>query len=128
MVVILTHENKLIITSLMYVLILIPGLAMSEEVNPHIRTLASSCAICHGTQPGNQDVMPSLAGLDADYFSNKMKEYKSSNNQQNVMVQHAKGLTEVEIEQLAIFFSNESKVCNYFKQHPQHPDQQSWTK
>lgn len=95
-----------------------PLTALSEESSMHIRTLASSCVTCHGVQPGNQTVIPSLAGLDEDYFINKMKAYRSSDKEHDVMVQHAKGLTEQEIEQLATLFSQQSRACRYYKQHP----------
>lgn len=87
----------------------------SEESGTHIRTLASSCVTCHGVQFGTQSVIPSLAGLDVDYFINKMKAYRSSDKEHDVMVQHAKGLTELEIEQLATLFSQQYRGCNYNK-------------
>lgn len=96
----------------------LPLSASSEESSSHIRTLGSSCATCHGTEPSHQTVIPSLAGLDTEYFINKMKTYRSSDKANDVMVQHAKGLTETEIEQLAILFSQQSRACSYYKQHP----------
>lgn len=96
----------------------IPLIAQSAESSTHIRTLASSCATCHGVQSSSQTVIPSLAGLDEDYFINKMKDYRSSDKEHDVMVQHAKGLTETEIVQLATLFSEQSRACRYFKQHP----------
>jgi sulfide dehydrogenase cytochrome subunit len=103
----------------------LPISAVSEESTTHIRTLASSCATCHGEEPSTQTVIPSLAGLDEDYFINKMKAYQSSDKEHEVMVQHAKGLTEVEIAQLAKLFSLQSRACHYYKQHP---DEQSLIK
>lgn len=88
--------------------------AWAMDVDTHIRTLASSCTICHGTQP-NQNVIPSLAGLDRDYFVKKMKSYQNSDQPHEVMVQHAKGLSEKEIEQLAILFSEQSRACPYYR-------------
>lgn len=92
--------------------------AASDEVNTHIRTLASSCATCHGVEPSNETVIPSLAGLDEDYFINQMKAYRSSDKEHDVMVQQAKGLTEAEIQQLATLFSEQSRACRYYKKHP----------
>lgn len=94
-------------------MIWLPLNALSEESSTHIRTLASSCVTCHGSQPSNQSVIPNLAGLDVDYFINKMKAYQSSDKEHDVMVQHAKGLTEIEIEQLATLFSQQSRGCRY---------------
>lgn len=91
----------------------LPLNALSEESSTHIRTLASSCVTCHGVQSSNHSVIPSLAGLDVDYFINKMKAYRSSDKEHDVMVQHAKGLTETEIAQLATLFSQQSRGCHY---------------
>lgn len=96
----------------------VPLTANAEESGTHIRTLASSCATCHGGQPTNETVIPSLAGLDEDYFINKMKDYRSSDKEHDVMVQHAKGLTETEIEQLATLFAKQVRACPYFRKHP----------
>lgn len=97
----------------LFMVMSMPLNALSEESSTHIRTLASSCVTCHGVQPSNQSVIPSLAGLDVDYFVNKMKAYQSSDKEHDVMVQHAKGLTETEIEQLANLFSQQSRGCHY---------------
>ncbi len=95
-----------------------PITALSEESSTHIRTLASSCVTCHGTQSSNQSVIPGLAGLDEDYFIKKMNAYRNSDKEHDVMVQHAKGLTETEIEQLATLFSEQPRACPYHQKHP----------
>lgn len=59
--------------------------ALAAEVDTHIRTLASSCITCHGTQ-SSQTVIPSLNGLDKDYFMDKMKAYQNSDKSHEVMV------------------------------------------
>lgn len=91
--------------------------ALSEESSTHIRTLASSCATCHGKQRSNQSAIPGLAGLDEDYFVKKMHAYRNSDKEHDVMAQHAKGLTETEIEQLATLFSQQTRACPYYQQH-----------
>lgn len=99
--------------SLLLIEMWMPLNAAADDTSPHIRTLASSCATCHGVLPSNQTVIPSLAGLDEAYFINKMKAYQNSDKEHDVMVQHAKGLTETEIEQLATLFSQQSRGCHY---------------
>lgn len=108
----------LLFTLPMFIAMWIPLNAASEETRTHIRTLASSCATCHGVQAKDQAVIPSLAGLDADYFIRKMKAYRSSDKEHDVMVQHAKGLTETEIRQLAILFSRQPGICRHCQKHP----------
>jgi cytochrome c553 len=89
----------------------------AEENNGHIRTLASSCTICHSNLNANKTIT-SLAGLDEAYFIQRMKTYQNSLEEHEVMVQHAKGLTEPEITQLAAFFAQQSRACPYYQKHP----------
>lgn len=96
----------------------------ADEINTHIRTLASSCATCHSSNPLNKSVIPSLAGLDAPYFIQKMQSYRKSGEEHEVMTQHAKGLTDEEIEQLAHYFAKQSRGCPIAKKHPA----ESWSK
>lgn len=78
----------------------------------HIRTLAASCAACHGTNGNSQSITPVLAGLDAQYFSTQMLAFKNGEraNNSTVMHHHASGLTEAEIDALADFFSAQARV------------------
>lgn len=85
--------------------------ALADEAGTHIRTLASSCITCHGDNLSHQSVIPGLAGLDQAYFIMKINEYRSSDKKHEVMVQHAKGLTEAEIEQLATYFAGQARAC-----------------
>lgn len=114
----LSKKITLLFTLPIFIAMWIPLTAASEEGSTHIRTLASSCTTCHGAQPSHETVIPSLAGLDEDYFINKMKAYRSSDKEHDVMVQHAKGLTETEIQQLATLFSEQSRACRYYQKHP----------
>lgn len=99
----------------------LPATALGEESGTHIRTLASSCITCHGDNPNNQSVIPSLAGLDQAYFIKKMSEYRNSDKKHEVMVQHAKGLTEAEIEQLGRYFARRARACPITRRNPLMP-------
>jgi len=90
----------------------------AAEVNTHIRTLASSCVTCHGTNPIGTSAIPSLIGLDESYFIQKMQSYRRSADAHDVMTQHAKGLTEQEIQQLASYFYGQPRGCPVTKKHP----------
>lgn len=77
----------------------------------HIRSLAASCAACHGTQ-GNAvsidnitDSTPALAGVSKTEIINKLQAFKSGERSATVMHRHAKGLTANEITALAEYFS-----------------------
>ena len=85
----------------------------SDVQTIHIRQLAASCAACHGTN-GNSVAVHSddganavLAGMDATKFSEKMLGFKDGSRKATVMQHHAKGLTEAEINQLAVYFSKQ---------------------
>ena len=77
----------------------------------HIRSLAASCAACHGTQ-GNavlihnsSDSIPALAGISKADTVTKLQAFKSGERSATVMHRHAKGLTADEITALAEYFS-----------------------
>ena len=80
--------------------------------SPHIRTLAASCAACHGSN-GNAVVGNAvLAGMDANYFITQMLAFKDGNRPATVMHHHAKGLNVDEINLLASYFSQQKRVTN----------------
>ncbi|MCB5185308.1 hypothetical protein LG201_08835 [Methylobacillus gramineus] len=81
------------------------------EANTHTRTLASSCLICHGNGTVQHAAIPGLAALDEAYFIKKMQIFRNSADEHAVMVQHAKGLSEEEIQQLAKYFSEQRRAC-----------------
>jgi cytochrome subunit of sulfide dehydrogenase len=84
----------------------------TPQKNIHIRTLASSCAACHGTHGNSRSITPVLAGLDATYFSTQMHAFKNGGRSSTVMFRHAEGLTEAEINQLADYFSQQKRVSS----------------
>lgn len=78
----------------------------------HIRTLAASCAACHGTNgnavSGNAvNNNFGLAGINGQYFVAQMLAFKNGSRPATVMHHHAKGLNEDEINLLAIYFSKQ---------------------
>lgn len=75
----------------------------------NIMTLSASCSACHGAQGNSQGGTPQLAGLNATYFTKQMQGFRLGLNQPTVMHHHAKGLTDAEIEALAIYFSTQTK-------------------
>ena len=95
---------------------------LSTNPNLHIRTLAASCAACHGTNGnavfGGNAVLSGnalagnaiLAGMDKNYFVTQMLAFKNGDRQATVMHRHAKGLQVDEISQLAEYFSGQKRV------------------
>jgi cytochrome c553 len=78
----------------------------------HIRTLAASCAACHGTQGNSTGITPALAGLDGGYFTTQMLAFKDGSRPATVMHHHAKGLNIDEINLLAHYFAQQKRVAN----------------
>ncbi len=79
---------------------------------PHIRTLASSCAACHGTQGNSAGITPTLAGLDGSYFTTQMLAFKDGSRPATVMQHHAKGINVDEINLLANYFSQQKRTSS----------------
>ena len=78
----------------------------------HIRTLAASCAACHGSNGNAIAGNPSLAGINPAYFTKQMLAFKAGSLPATVMHHHAKGLNVDEINQLAIYFSQQKPVAS----------------
>jgi len=74
----------------------------------HTRSLAASCAACHGTQGNGVGGTLKLAGLDSIYFTAQMQAFKSGARKATVMHRHAKGVTDDEIANLAQYFVSQT--------------------
>jgi cytochrome subunit of sulfide dehydrogenase len=99
--------------------LLITSLAQAAEVissveshshTPHIRTLAATCAACHGTNGNALGGSAILAGIDGEYFTTQMLAFKDGSRLATVMHRHAKGLNIDEINLLADYFSKQKRV------------------
>ena len=78
--------------------------------SPHIRTLAASCAACHGSNGNALKGNAVLAGIDGAYFTAQMLAFKDGSRPATVMQRHAKGLNIDEINLLADYFSKQKRV------------------
>lgn len=72
-----------------------------------IKALAATCAACHGTAGRAIEgaAVPGLAGLPAAYMVEQMKAFKNGSRPATVMHQLAKGYSDAQIEQLAVYFA-----------------------
>lgn len=77
----------------------------------NVRSLAATCANCHGTNGKAQDgsAVVSLAGLPKDYIVAQMKAFKAGTRPATVMHQLAKGYSDAQIEQIAGYFAAQKK-------------------
>ena len=82
----------------------------NQTVTPHIRTLAASCAACHGSNGNAIAGSAVLAGMNTTYFTKQMAAFKDGSRPATVMHHHAKGLHEDEINLLALQFSQQQIV------------------
>lgn len=88
---------------------LLPYSGHTHDQDLAIRTLATSCAACHGPQGNSLGGTPTLAALNQDYFIERMQGFKNGSVPATVMHQHAKGLSNEEIQALASYFAAQSR-------------------
>ena len=77
----------------------------------YLRSLASSCAGCHGTDGRAVDgsSVVSLAGLKKDYIVAQMKDFQSGARPATLMHQLSRGYSDAQIEQMAAYFAAQKK-------------------
>ena len=77
----------------------------------YARSLAASCANCHGTDGKvvEGSTVTSLAGLDKTYFVEQMKAFKAGTRSATLMHQISKGFNDAQIESMANYFSAQKK-------------------
>ena len=70
------------------------------------RSLAATCANCHGTDGRAQGgAVPGLAGRDSGLIASMMREFRDGKRPATVMHQLAKGYTDQQIDTLAAYFA-----------------------
>ena len=85
---------KIFTETLLTLLIALPAWADADKT---ARSLAATCAACHGTNGKSVGGTAVLAGTDKAAFVAQMKGFKSGQIKATVMHQHAKGYTDEEI-------------------------------
>jgi cytochrome c553 len=91
------------------IMLLSAGTVFAQPDATHIRSLAATCAACHGTNGMAQPGMVSLAGQSKEALQQKMLYYKSGALPATLMHQLAKGYSDEQIEQLASYFAAQKK-------------------
>jgi sulfide dehydrogenase cytochrome subunit len=71
------------------------------------RSLAATCAACHGTDGRTIDgsAIPALAGMPRDYMLTQLKAFKDGSRPATVMHQLSKGFSEQQLETVASYFA-----------------------
>ena len=70
-----------------------------------VRSMAASCAGCHGTSGMAQPGMASLAGQPKDELLRKMLDFKTGKTPATIMHQLSKGYSDQQIVELAGYFA-----------------------
>ena len=91
-------------TSVGAVLFLLSAWSMAADPI-QVRSMAASCASCHGTAGVAQSGMASLAGQPKDELLKKMLDFKSGKKPATIMHQLSKGYSDEQLEQLAGYFA-----------------------
>lgn len=73
------------------------------------RSLAATCANCHGTNGRSVGGMEQLAGMDKSEMVRKLGEFRSGAKPATIMHQLAKGYTEQQIDLIAGYFAAQKK-------------------
>jgi cytochrome c553 len=80
--------------------------AVQAQDTPVVRSLAATCANCHGTEGRSvTKEVASLAGLPKDYIVAQMRAFRDGTRSATIMPQLAKGYNDAQIESLADYFS-----------------------
>jgi cytochrome c553 len=70
---------------------------------------AGTCAACHGANGvSNNPAWPSLAGQQKDYLVGALKAYRDGSRKNEIMAGTAKGLSDADMEALALYYSSVS--------------------
>lgn len=77
----------------------------------YVRSLAATCANCHGTDGHTVEgsALPALAGLPAGYLLQQMHAFSDGSRPATVMHQIARGFSEAQLQQLAGYFAAQKK-------------------
>ncbi len=70
--------------------------------------LAQECTSCHRID-GKDDGIPSIVGLETEYFVNSLTFYRDRERTNPIMVSVAESLDEEQIEALALYFGSLGK-------------------
>ena len=73
------------------------------------RGMAATCANCHGTDGRSVGTVPGLAGVEKGHIVQQLQDFKAGKRPATIMHQLAKGLSDGQIEQLAVYFAAQKK-------------------
>ena len=101
------HNLRLAATLITLLASTSPGWAQTDALAA--RSMAASCANCHGTNGVAAPGMVALAGYDKAGLVKAMADFKSGARPATVMHQLAKGYSDAQIEAIAGYFAAQKK-------------------
>jgi cytochrome c553 len=83
-----------------------------EAASLQVRSLAATCAACHGTDGAalRGSAIPRLAGLPRDYLVRRMRAFRDGLEPATVMQQIAKGFSDAQTAELAAYFEQQPQL------------------
>ncbi|MBI5718124.1 MAG: c-type cytochrome [Burkholderiales bacterium] len=81
-----------------------PATALAQDANL-ARSLAATCANCHGTNGNARGDMKPLAGMPADKLLAMLADFRSGNQPATIMHQISKGYSEEQLKLVAAYFA-----------------------
>lgn len=100
-------NNKITLACVGLVGLALSGIAGAADT--HTKSISSTCMSCHGPGGKSLGAIPSIAGLNKDYFVKSMKDFKSGTRAATIMKRHAAGYTDAEFEAMAAYFAGLKK-------------------
>lgn len=84
-----------------------PAPVSPEAQRLYMRSLAATCAHCHGTEGRAVagEALVSLAGRPRDYLLTQLLAFRTGDRPATIMHQITRGYSELQLEQLASYFS-----------------------
>ena len=70
------------------------------------RNWAGACTGCHGTEGRSTGAIPPIAGMEKSTFMRLMTRFRDGALPATIMPQHAKGLSDEQIEAIAEYFAS----------------------
>ena len=88
-----------------------PAFAAANLSEAGVRSMAATCAACHGTggKPVSGSTVPALAGRARQDVVDAMSQFRDGKRPATLMHQIAKGYSDAEIAAMADYFSKQAR-------------------